>query len=306
VLPLRRRGRVLESPTNFHTPQFALLADRGDVRRALAEAAFACRPRRVSIGFLDGERPDASELLRAANAAGAHAVVRTTMRSPYVPVETDWAMFERGLSRQLLADLRRCRRRLEELGEVSVDFIDDRANPADLLKEVFAVDARSWKAETGSAIVSHENTQRFYEQVSDWAAGRGSLRVALLRVDGRPVAMELGIEEAKVHFAMKSSYDSSYHRFSPGKLLLQAVIERAFTTGLESVELLGAEDGYKRLWATHSRERMALRAYAGSAMGWLQWTAEAYGRPLARRAGLDRARRKLRRVPREATLPPRR
>lgn len=295
LLPLRRRGRVLDSPTNFHTPGFTLLTDRDDARWALAEAVFACRPRRVSVGFI--ERSDARELERAARAVGSRVVIRTILRSPYVVIDSDWATYERRLSRQLRGDLRRCRRRLEEEGgTVSIDFIRDTERPADLLEEVFAVDASSWKAETRSSIVSHEHTRRFYEQVSRSAAARGALRVALLRVNGRALAMELGIEEAQIHFAIKSSYDAEYRRFSPGKLLLHALIEHAFVNRLQSVELLGADDPYKRLWASDSRERLVLQAYGGSPIGWLQWTTEAHGRPLAQRVNLGRVRRKLQRL----------
>ena len=296
LLPIRRRGRVISSPTNFHTPEFALLTDRSDARRALSEALFALHPRRLSVGFLDGERADAAELKRAAQAVGSRVVVRTSMRSPYVVVDSDWATYERALRRPLLSDLRRCRRRLEEEGDVSIEFSDSAERLDDLLHEMFAVEARSWKADTKSAIVSHQTTQGFYEQISHWAAGRGALRVAMLRVDDLPIAMQLAVEEAGAHFAIKSSYDATYRRFSPGKLLLHAIVERAFMRRLSSVELLGAEDDYKRQWASHSRDRLALQAYAVSPIGWLQWTAEVHGRPMARRAHLTRVRRKLRRL----------
>lgn len=295
VLPLRRRGPVIHSPTNFHTPEFGILTDRDDARRALAQAVFARRPGRASLSFLNGERSDAAELKRAASGAGYRVLVRTAMRSPYVVVDGDWGTYERGLSRQLISDLRRCGRRLGEQGRVSADFSEGGARLGMLLGEAFAVDARSWKAQTKSAIVSHQNTHRFYEQVSRWAAGRGLLRVAFLRVDGDPIAMQLGLEEGHVHFAIKASYDAAYRRFSPGKLLMHALIERSFMRSLKSIELLGADDPYKALWASQSREKLTLGAYAGSPMGWLQWTAETRGRPLARRAGLDRVSRKLRR-----------
>jgi CelD/BcsL family acetyltransferase involved in cellulose biosynthesis len=223
-------------------------------------------------------------------------IIETTMRSPYLVINTDRASYERRLSRNLLGDLRRSRRRLQELGEISIDYSDGSAHLGRLIEEIFDVDARSWKAEGNTAIVSHEHTRRFYEQVGHWAADRGSLRVALLRVDGHPVAMQLGLEEEGVYFAIKASYDTSFRRFSPGKLLMHAIIERAFMRPLKRVELLGADDGYKRLWTSDSRERLRLHAYAGSPIGWLEWTTDVHGRPLARRAGLARLRRKLGRL----------
>lgn len=296
VLPLTCRGRRLEAPTNFHTPEFALLADGDDARRALADAAFARRPRHLSVGFLDAQRPDADALRYAARARGYHVIVRTLMRSPYLVLEGDWASYERGLGRQLLGDLRRSRRRLEERGEISIAHNEGSEHVAELLEDAFAVESRSWKAEANTAITSDRKIKRFYEQIGQWADGRGSLTVTLLKVEDQPVAMEMGLEEAGVHFALKGSYDESYRRFSPGKLLLHEVIQHAFARGLKRVELLGAEDQYKRRWAPQSRDRMVLSAYADSPIGWLEWTTDAYGRPLARRAGLARLRRRLQRI----------
>ncbi|MGN6868971.1 MAG: GNAT family N-acetyltransferase [Solirubrobacteraceae bacterium] len=290
VLPVRRRPRAVDSPTNFHTPEFGLLADHDDARRVLADGVFALRPRRVAVGFLDADRADAAALEMTARARGYQVEVRSAMRSPYVVIDSDWTTYEQRLSRNLLGDLRRCRRRLEERGGLTITISDGRDGLDELLEQLFSVDAHSWQAAARTAIVSHKNTQQFYEEVCRWAASRGSLRVSLLRVAGRSVAMELGLEEAGVHFAMKSSYDQSYRRFSPGKILLHGVIESAFIGRLKRVELLGAEDRYKRLWASHSRERLNLQAYANSPVGWLEWAADIHGRKLARRAGLDRVR----------------
>jgi CelD/BcsL family acetyltransferase involved in cellulose biosynthesis len=262
----------------------------------LADAVFARRPRQVAIAFLDAQRHDTAALEAAARACRYNVIVRELMRSPYIPLETDWESYERQLSRHLRGDLRRTRRRLEDQGEVSIDHYESSENLGKLLEDVFVVESRSWKAEARTAIVSHPRTKHFYEEITAWASERASLSVGILRIDDRPVAMELGIEEAGVHFAIKGSYDESYSRFSPGKLLLRSVIENAFTRGLKRIELLGAEDKYKRLWATESHIRMQLHAYVGSPIGWLQWTADAYGRPLARRAGLARLRRQWRRL----------
>ncbi len=296
VLPVRRRPRAVDSPTNFHTPEFGLLADHDDARRVLADSVFAFRPRRVAIGFLAADRADAATLEKTARAHGYRVEVRSAMRSPYVVIDSDWTTYERRLSRNLIGDLRRCRRRLEERGGLTITISDGRDGLEELLEQLFLVDAHSWQAAARTAIVSHKNTQQFYENVCRWAASRGSLRVSLLRVADRTVAMELGLEEAGVHFAMKSSYDQSYRRFSPGKILLHGVIESAFTGRLKRVELLGAEDRYRRLWASHTRERLNLQAYASSPVGWLEWAADIHGRKLARRAGLDRVRHNLPRL----------
>jgi CelD/BcsL family acetyltransferase involved in cellulose biosynthesis len=295
VLPLGRRGAALRSPNKFHTPEFTILGEDDTAMRALADVAFASRPRRISIAFVDPASVAATQLGAAAVAAGYRVLRRALLSSPYVEIGTDWTTYRQRLSRNLRGDLRRCGRRLREAGEVTFEFHDGSEGLDALLRDVFAVEAHSWKAAQGTAIVSHDHVRSFYEQVVAWSAARGSLTVAILRLNDRPLATEVGLRESGVHYAIKGSYDASYARFSPGKLLFEAVLDRAFETGLERVELLGAEDPYKRAWTPHSRERDIVAAFAPSLLGSLEWVAEAHGRPLARRAGLRRLLRHRRR-----------
>jgi CelD/BcsL family acetyltransferase involved in cellulose biosynthesis len=294
VLPLGRRGAALLSPTNYHTPEFAILAEDAAVMRVLADTVFRHRPRRVSIAFLEQRSLGATELRGAAVVAGYRVLSRPLLSSPYVVVDTEWATYEQRLSKNLRSDLRRCQRRLGEEGDVTFDFNDGTEGLDALLADVFAIEARSWKAARGTAMTSDVDVRSFYDESARWAAGRGCLLVALLRVDGRPVAMHVGIQDRGVHYLIKGSYDPYYRRGSPGKVLLRATLQRAFERGLDRVELLGTDDPYKRAWTPYSRQRQVLDAFAPSAVGSVEWLLENQGRRLARHAGLHRLRARLR------------
>jgi CelD/BcsL family acetyltransferase involved in cellulose biosynthesis len=97
-----------------------------------------------------------------------------------------------------------------------------------------------------------------------------------------------------VHYLLKGGFDPLYARYSPGQLVLAQEIERAFADGLRRVELGGGADPYKLQWADAVRELVGVAAFAPSAAGSLGWIAVARGRPLAQRAGLDRALRPVR------------
>lgn len=303
VLPLGRRGAALRSPTNFHTPEFGVLAEDAAARRALADAVFRGRPRRVSIAFLDRESSGAAELRAAAGAAGYRASSRRLLLSPYVVVDTEWATYEQQLSKNLRGDLRRCMRRLRERGDVTFEFKDGTEGLNALMADVFAIEVRSWKAPQGTAMTSSLNVKRFYYQLALWASQRGVLVVALLRVNGRPVAMDVGIADRGVQYMIKGSYDADYRRGSPGKLLLHATLQRAFARPLDRVELLGADDPYKRAWARYSHERQAFDAFARSPIGSVEWILETHGRRLALRAGLRRPRAAIVRRPPKTAAP---
>ena len=282
VLPLERRHRALASPANWHTPEFAPLTDGADAARALARSLFAAGCRRVTLAFVtEGDAIDACRT--AATAAHCRLIVRTLERSPYVPVSGDWAAYEARRDSKLLRELRRRRRRLEEQGRLSLEVADGGARLDELLDEGFAVEAAGWKGQAGTAILSERGAERFYRSVARWAAARGSLRLAFLRLDARPLAFDFGIEEDSVHYLLKTGYDPAYRAFAPGMLLRREMLSRAFLLGLARYELLGADEPWKLSWAESTRARNLMQAFAASPLGIVDWAAWSLGRPFVRR-----------------------
>jgi CelD/BcsL family acetyltransferase involved in cellulose biosynthesis len=279
LLPMVGRLGLLRSPTNAHTPAFAPLAEDAAALGALAGALVARRPPAFSIGFLDQGEPAVAAFADAARSAGYAVVVRPIHASP-VLVLGDVDRWEAQLPRRALADLRRRMRRLREAGEVSVT----RARDPQTLDDVLELEARGWKGTRGTAITGDARLRTFYVRVAGWAAPRGGLRIAVLRLDGRPLAALLALEEAGVLHLLKAGYDPAFARFSPGQLLLQDVLREAFAARLQRVELHGADEPYKRLWTGAVRRRVALEAFAPTAPGRLAHAAATGGRSLARQA----------------------
>lgn len=136
----------------------------------------------------------------------------------------------------------------------------------------------------GTAILSRSDTQAFYRFVATWAAPRGSLRLAFLRLDGRPIAFHFTIEEGGAAYQLKGGYDPDLRELAPGHLLVEEVLRSAFARGLRTYEFLDADAAFKRVWTASLRERLALHAFPHSPTGALAWTAESYALPLATRA----------------------
>jgi CelD/BcsL family acetyltransferase involved in cellulose biosynthesis len=278
VLPVR--GRLISrSPTNEHTPAFAPLTEDAEALCALAEALVARRPAVVSVAFLDAAEPALAALRAAAAAAGYAVAVRPIHRSPVLFLD-DLAAWEATRPRRMIADLRRRRRRLEERGQLTVTTTHEPGALSDLL----VLERSGWKGAEGTAIADDARLRAFYAQVAGWAARRGALRIATLRLDGRPLAALLALEEAGALHLLKAGYDAAFARNSPGQLLLQDTLRGAFAAGLARVELHGADEPYKRVWTGAVRERAVLEAFAPTAAGRLAQAAVARGRPLARRA----------------------
>lgn len=283
VLPLALKGGVLHSTANWHTPVFGAVALDRRAGKELARGLFDQGARRVRLRFLAGDTPFVHDLRAAAPAAGYRVAERVMLRPPYVEVSGDWETYWRSRSRNLRKDVRRRRNRLEELGEITLEIATGDEALQGRLEEAFRVEASGWKGERGTAILSRPETRRFYEEVAGWAAGRGMLRIATLRVDGRAVATHLAIEVGSDYFMLKTGYDAELEKVGPGKLLDREMVERAFTSRLASFEFLGGAERYKLVWADKHHDRVELQAFARSPRGALDRLVQTHGRNLARR-----------------------
>jgi CelD/BcsL family acetyltransferase involved in cellulose biosynthesis len=281
VAALERKRLCLRSPTNWHTPAWAPLADSAAALEALCEAMVKRARPRLSLWFLDAGTDELTTCWRAA--ARCHARVYPLERSPYVTLDGTWEDYERRLTAKRRSNLRRMWRRLEESGTVELQVLDGRRDLARLLDEGFRVEASGWKGERGSAIDATPETRAFYEDVATWASRRGSLRLAFLRLDGRPLAFDFAIEEADAHALLKTGYDPEFRSFAPGVLLRAKMIQRAFGQSLATYEFLGDMVDWKREWTDSTRERVALEAFTPTPAGVVGWAAWAYARPAVNR-----------------------
>jgi CelD/BcsL family acetyltransferase involved in cellulose biosynthesis len=283
LVPLYRCRGTVRSITNWHSPEFSFLVQDEAVAVALASALLGRGARRVQLAFLDPERAGLRECHAVAARAGYRTLERTLERCPYIVIGGDRAKLEDGVSGKLIRDLGRRRRRLEEQGSVSVEVADGRERFEELLEEGFRVEASGWKGERGTAIASRPETRIFYRDVAAWAAERGWLRLFFLRLDGRPLAFELTLAAGGALYRLKGGFDPDWQKYSPGKLLLHATLTHAFGSGLKRFEFLGEDDPFKLEWTNSYREMKLLQVFAPTAPGFVDWTAYAYGRPIAKR-----------------------
>ena len=273
VLPVVARGGLLESVTNWHTPEFGAVAEDDAAVRELVAGVFARRPRRVSLWFLNGAGTELEACRATARAVGYRAGLHELERPPYVSLEGDWSAFEASLPAKMRTDLRRRWRLLEKEGTPAVEVADGTENLDALLEDGFRVEASGWKGEAGTAIISEAGARRFYTDVGHWLAERGWLRLSFLRLDGRPLAFEYGIEHAGVYYFLKGGFDPSYSRLAPARLLIRALLERGFSNGLKRFDFGGSEESFKLEWANGHRELVHFQAFARSPLGMLDQAA---------------------------------
>ena len=248
LAPLTRRGGMLElaggrdlgEPADFLHRHPEALA--GLVERILAGG----RP--LALERIPADSPTIPALREALGAGGS---VRLTEAAghPAIALEERWAEPGGGLSSSRRSSLRRARRKAEGLGEIEVELLTPAPDEVEaLLDEAFAVESRSWKGEAGTAVAFVPAQNEFFRRYAAELARRGSLRLDLLRIDGRAVAMQYGMRWNNRHWLFKIGFDEAFKAGSPGQILLSESVAAAARDGLASYELLGSRDPWTDVW----------------------------------------------------------
>lgn len=283
VLPMARRAAHLESTCNFHTPLFGILAEDEAAAASMARELFRDAPARVTLTTLEPEGATLVACKEAAEEAGYRVLLRPHLVSPYVDLRYGWNEYRRTRHGQLLRNLRRGRRQLEAIGPLKVEIVSGGEALDERLDEAFQVEASGWKARTGIAIQSRPHTLHFYRRMAQWAASHGALRLYLLRLGNRALAMCLTLQQHEHCCMMKGGYDEEFKRFSPGNLLTEALIEDCAKRGVKRVEIYGEAETYQPTWATGTIQYMRLEAFAPTLAGRMAWMDFRYGRPVTSR-----------------------
>jgi CelD/BcsL family acetyltransferase involved in cellulose biosynthesis len=275
----RKAGRVT-GVANWHSPELPIVAESSEAASELAAKLFR---KAWSVTLRPAPEAELDAVRDAARAAGYSVLERAGERSPYVDVSGSFDDYLATLDRHHVKETLRRRRRLEELGRVEFAVEDGRERLDELLAEGWPVEASGWKRESGTAVDSQPDTLGFYTEIARWAAARGILRLAFLRLDGRAIAFELALEEHGVYAILKGGFDVELRKYGPGGLITHDELERAFSLGLRRYEFLGTDEAYKTVWTDAAHERRVLQAFARTPAGLLERVAYTHGRPLAKR-----------------------
>ncbi|GAA4549716.1 hypothetical protein GCM10023175_38290 [Pseudonocardia xishanensis] len=290
ALPLLTSPFGLRSPTNGETALFAPIAADSEAAAELGDRLVALRTPAIRLDALPGEDPHTAALPDAARRAGAAVLVRPLRRSPYIDVSGDPVAFRKGLSKNRRHGLRRLQNRMREAGEVTLTVHDGRGDDdlEPLLADGFRLEAREWKRAAGSAILSSPAAVDLYTTGARWAAGAGILRLAFLRLDGRPIAFGYCLQQGGVLFFLKLGMDDSLAKLGPGVVFTQHLIDYAFADpGTTELDLLGENEAYKADLADGTREQVRLQIFPSRVAGPAQRAAVA-GAGLLRAAVVER------------------
>jgi CelD/BcsL family acetyltransferase involved in cellulose biosynthesis len=165
-------------------------------------------------------------------------------------------------------DIRRARKRAQEIGSLAAEVAKPRPEEiGPMLEEFLAVEAAGWKGARGTALAHDPKRRQFFEEYAAATAADGTLRVSRLRIGDETAAAQLAVEHSGRLWLLKIGYDERFARCSPGTLLLLETARWAAANGLEAIELLGDREQWTRFWTEQARDCIGLHAYPAALGG---------------------------------------
>lgn len=171
-----------------------------------------------------------------------------------------YAAFQETRSAKMFADTRRQLRRLAEMGQMTLSVQVADADRDSVIAAMAQQKSRRWQ-ETGCRdLFLEDGYLDFYRHLASSGMTEGEVVVSGLQVNGQWIATHWGVRYDNRFYWLMPGYENDiWARYSPGRVLLDAVVQWSIEQKLAVFDLTVGDEGYKRQWADH-----VLPLYAGS------------------------------------------
>jgi CelD/BcsL family acetyltransferase involved in cellulose biosynthesis len=191
---------------------------------------------------------ESSSIARALSSVDQHTIA-TDMVSTVDVVDTirTFADLSASLSRKFRSNLRNARTKLAALPSPEFRHITDRDHVIEAFETFVALEATGWKGEPGgAAIMGRPKLAAFFRELVSTLRDSAQCEFDSLYSDGHCIASLFCIRSGREYAIVKTCYDETFARVTPGRLLLDTVIERCCADpGIDRVNLVSHQEWLK-------------------------------------------------------------
>jgi len=187
--------------------------------------------------------PKSGNAMRLASAWPKHQVfIRDAAPCNTLPTSQAYEDMQGLFSKNLKASLRKSEQRLNEAGPwaVSTQSVGDSNEIPARFDAFLTLEASGWKgaAGTGSAIALNTDARDFFAALLACISGGFDPQIALLYLKEKPIAAQFSILVNGTRHILKIGYDEATSKYSPGQVLMAAVLKEACSSAVGCVSLV--------------------------------------------------------------------
>jgi hypothetical protein len=245
-------GQVVRGLTSPYTTLFcAPLGGEADARhfgRLLAARVGAG----LRLDALDGSERVTTALAEGLATGGLSVLRFRHFANWFEPVQ-NFAEYWNSRGSKLKATVKRKAAPLLRENRLSFELVDLTARWREAGRIYQAIYAKSWKPP--------EPHPLFIDSLLERLGPAGTARLAIARIDGVPVAVQIWLVQDGRATIFKLAHDPEFDGQSPGTLLTHWMLERLHEQdSVREVDFGRGDDAYKRLWLSSVRDRIGLLA----------------------------------------------
>ncbi len=120
--------------------------------------------------------------------------------------------------------------------------------------DIAAIEASSWVGQlaSGGDTKFHDPAmRRYWETVAGDPAIAAMIGGMIMTVGDRPIAFTFGLDCGTTRYCIANNFDRNFSKHSPGRVLLYADFEAAWTRGIERIDWGLGDAGYKSEMGAH-------------------------------------------------------
>lgn len=246
---------ALELGSNLMSYHAAMVAPTGAAESALNALIRRAGPWDVLHAAnvpVDSETARAIEAV--ARALGTPLQVIQGDASPYLPIEGSWEQLIAGRNKKFRYKLRKRQEAISGDSRYRLEWLTSESDAAVLLRNMLAIEQRSWKVTAGMDISSREAEIDYHRRLLPYLARVGMLLGNVLYEGDRPIAYSLCCTCRGWVGHLKTSFDDEFADASPGAFVIDASIEKAFALGAREFDFLGHAAPHKLAWSERVRQ----------------------------------------------------
>jgi CelD/BcsL family acetyltransferase involved in cellulose biosynthesis len=236
----------------------------------------------VDLRYLRKASPAWRALAEALRQRGFACDEQSAGQNPCISLLATWEAFYAKRGRRLKKSNNLVANRLARAGTIDVAWTRETPALDALVHDLVSISASSWKQRTGLSL-DNPGPNRFVRRLSELALRNGWLSVWILRLDGRPVAMEYQLAYRGSVHALRSDFDEGFAELSPGSHLNWKQLEGLFGAGLDRYYMGPGTNAYKLRWTDEGEAIVRMKVYNASVRGRILHVADSKVLPAARR-----------------------
>jgi CelD/BcsL family acetyltransferase involved in cellulose biosynthesis len=174
-------------------------------------------------------------------------------QSPWLALEESWEKLLASKNKKFRYKVRHRRDLLDKNGPWELRWYEDGSRTDELLDAILKIEAVSWKAAEGVDIPSRPHEVEYHRQLLPFLARQGALLANVIYIGEKPAAYCLCCRHGEWVGNLKTSFDQSLEKLSPGSVVIDTSIERAFALGAKEFDFLGNAGSHKLAWTSNLR-----------------------------------------------------